>query len=323
MDKIVLFDTSCGSLNLGDYIICDSVERELAPLLNKKYCVRYSTHTPLSGLASRLFRGYPVQTCKEAKYKFICGTNILSTKMISPRPNWSINIFDCSPYKDAICVGCGSGLGSRQIGIYEKLLYKRVLSSKYVHSVRDERTAKMLTGLGLKAVNTGCPTTWALNQEAIDEIYDNTHADAALFTLTDYSKDSAADLAIFRQITKLYRTVYFWPQGPGDYEYAKKIGIIDAVKVISPSFKAYRDFMSVPFDYVGTRLHGGIYALSHGHRAVIIAVDHRAIDMAVTSGIPVVSRGNMNSLIEMIEMWDTPSIHIPKDAIAEWKEQFN
>lgn len=35
MDKIVLFDTSCGSLNLGDYIICDSVERELAPLLNK------------------------------------------------------------------------------------------------------------------------------------------------------------------------------------------------------------------------------------------------------------------------------------------------
>ena len=40
---------------------------------------------------------------------------------------------------------------------------KKSLSSEYIHSTRDELTARYLRELGHQAINTGCPTTWGLN----------------------------------------------------------------------------------------------------------------------------------------------------------------
>lgn len=323
MQNIVLFDTSCGSQNLGDYIINESIEKNLAFLVEGNFCVRYPTHTPLSGMGSRLFGGQVVKICRESRYKFLCGTNLLSDSMLRPHPNWSVNMLDCAPYRGSICVGVGSSVTSARMGLYERALYKRILSSDFVHSVRDERTEMLLRSLGLKAVNTGCPTTWLLDQHAVDIVYDSrARPRAALFTVTDYAKDPKQDSAILQTLLKRYKSVLFWPQGSDDYEYLKELGFLDEVKLVQPSLSAYRNVMSESFDYVGSRLHGGIYALSHGHRTIILAVDHRALDMAKTSGIPVIRRDDAAALAEALDFSETPKLHIPTDRIEAWKKQF-
>lgn len=323
MKNIVLFDTACGSQNIGDYIICESVEKELEYILADNFYVHYATHTPLTGFISRIFADPVIGYCNTASYKFLCGTNLLSTMMLRPHPNWRVNMFDYKPYRNSICVGVGSDVIHGHMHGYEKQLYKRILSKQYVHSVRDERTAKMLKGLGFKAVNTGCPTTWSLNLQTIENSYGTEKPDAVLFTLTDYAKDKERDIAILDILLHRYETVLFWPQGAQDFEYMKQLGKLNDVKLISPNLKSYQTLMSEPFDYVGTRLHGGIYALAHGHRTVIMAVDHRAKDMALTSGIPVISREDFDALYTALEFHEPPSLHIPYDAIAEWKSQFS
>ena len=47
MEKIVLLEPCISSLNLGDYIIVDSVKRELAFLLNDAFVVEQPTQTPI------------------------------------------------------------------------------------------------------------------------------------------------------------------------------------------------------------------------------------------------------------------------------------
>lgn len=47
MKKIVMFDTSYGTQNVGDFIINEAINRQLDELLNKNFIVRYSTHTPI------------------------------------------------------------------------------------------------------------------------------------------------------------------------------------------------------------------------------------------------------------------------------------
>lgn len=321
---IVLFDTAAGSQNLGDYIINNCVQSELSFLLDSCFSVRYSTHTPLSGLGSRLFNGEAIRMCRNADYKFLCGTNLLSNAMLRPHPNWSVNIFDCAPYKGSVCVGVGSSIIASHFGAYEKLLYNRILSHDFIHSVRDERTARILTDMGFKALNTGCPTTWSLVQEDVNRAYEQrVRPSSVLFTLTDYAPDAASDTRILDRLLESYKHVLFWPQGSNDLRYMSKLGYLDKVEPIAPTLAAYERLMSKPFDYVGTRLHGGVFALSHGHRTIIIAVDHRAKDMAVTSGIPVVPRNDFATFEQGLEFNTIPELHIPREAINEWKAQFS
>lgn len=322
--NIVLFDTSIGSQNLGDYIINECIEKELSYLLDDCFCVRFPTHTPVSGLASRLFGGEAIRMCRKADYKFLCGTNLLSNSMVRPHPNWSVSILDCSPYAGSVCLGVGSAMVRSRFGLYENLLYKRILSSRYIHSVRDERTERVLTDMGFRALNTGCPTTWSLRQGEVEKAYvSEARRHAALFTLTDYAPDKSCDTHILDCLFEKYEKVFFWPQGSGDLDYIKELGYYDRVEIVPPTLPAYRRIMSEPFDYVGTRLHGGVYALSHGHRTIIIAVDHRAKDMAKTSGIPVVSRGDFSALSKALEFDRPPDLHIPHDKINQWKAQFS
>ena len=56
-------------------------------------------------------------------------------------------------------------------------------------------------------------------------------------------------------------------------------------------------------EYIGTRLHGGIRALQHGRRTMIIAVDGRAMEKKKDIHLPVVDRNTLDAdqLHEIIE----------------------
>ena len=75
-------------------------------------------------------------------------------------------------------------------------------------------------------------------------------------------------------------------------------------------------------DYVGTRLHGGIRALQHGRRSLIIAIDNRAREMHKDFNIPVLERDEIEKLEDWICGESTTDIRIPIDEIERFLGQF-
>ena len=74
-----------------------------------------------------------------------------------------------------------------------------------------------------------------------------------------------------------YNEVFFWPQGVDDYNFLLMFKNIEKITALSASKDAFQTYLKEnDTDYVGTRLHGGIYAMRHGRRAIIIAIDERA-----------------------------------------------
>lgn len=322
MKSVVLFDTSYGSLNLGDFIIEEAITREMDYLLKDVFCVRYPTHTPISHNLQSLVPVLSTRTCRAADYKFICGTNIVKNTLIRFARDWSINLINASLYANSVLIGCGRELNATRLDLYTKHLYRKVLSRDLVHSVRDDRTADFLDSLGYKVAVTGCPTTWALSNDAVQATYAKPTPDSVLLTLTDYAKSPKDDARLIDMLLGRYRHVLYWPQGSRDYDYIRELGYLERVEIVSPSFKAYQNVMARDFDYVGTRLHGGVFALRNGHRTIILSVDNRASDMAKTTGLPVLPRQDIHGIEESLDRNAAPHLNIPTDVINTWKAQF-
>ena len=111
--------------------------------------------------------------------------------MLTHFPQWNINLFNYQPLKGSILVGVGAGKGSK-VNTYTKILYSKVLSHRFIHSVRDERTKDILEDMGFKAINTGCASLWLLTPEFCKDI-PTTKADEVVFTLTHHAKNFEKD----------------------------------------------------------------------------------------------------------------------------------
>ena len=320
MKKIVLFEPSISSLNLGDYIIVDSVKRELSSILNDSYVIEQPTQTPVMHFYQK--KDPRLKLSRDSDYKFVCGSNLIWQNMFSLNPQWNINIFNCTNIIGSILVGVGSGTTRKKMNLYTKHLYQKVLSKKYIHSVRDEATCNRLKSIGINAINTGCVTTWCLTKEHCKKI-PVSKSNNVVFTLTDYQKDEKSDKQLIEILINNYKDVYYWPQGVGDYEYINHLGYSSKIKIISPSLEAMRKLLlSGDIDYVGTRLHGGIFAMQNYVRSIIIIVDNRAREMKERYNLPTIERNNIDDLTKMISSsWKT-NININEEAISKWKGQF-
>lgn len=322
MDKIIYFDTSAGTLNLGDEIINFYFKQEMEPILNDNFIVRVPTHLPTSHIYQNNKKNPLFRYSKEAKYKFIAGTNILSTNQLGLCPNWNINIFNSIIYKNSILVGCGMGSEKDNFNIYTKILYSKVLSKKYIHSTRDERTKETLERNGYKAINTGCITLWSINKSLCDSI-PKQKKNSVVFTLTDYCKDSRRDKQLIKILKDSYKYIYFWPQGSGDMEYINNIENTKDIIIIPPSLENYEKLLrKKEVDYIGTRLHAGIFAIRHGIRSIILIIDNRARDMKKTYNLPSMEREDIDNLKYTINSDITTDIRIDNKKIQKWKNQF-
>ena len=322
MDNIVVFDTSQGTQNLGDYIIMDSINREMNFIFKYNFVTRYSTHTPIARSYQNLHEGMILRVLKKSKYKFIGGTNIFKNSLFNINPDWNINIFNIKFYKDSIAVGCGSGLNAPKMNLYTKYIYKKILNPNIIHSTRDERTKEMLEGLGFKAINTGCPTLWGLTNEHCKKIATK-KADSVIFTLTDYSKKSEKDQKLIDILNNNYKKVYFWVQGAEDYEHYKTLKNTGKIEIIYPNLEDYAKILDTGVDYIGTRLHAGIFAMQHYCRTIIIAIDERARDMDKTYNLQCINRENIeNELEKRINSKFETKINIDISKIEKWKNQF-
>lgn len=322
MKKCIVFDTSIGSLNIGDQIINESFYKEKVSALEESFIVKYPTHTPVSHFYQNTKFNRFYRYVKSCDYKFIIGTNLLSSNMFEPWPNWNVNIFNYKPYVDSILVGVGYN-GEKKANFYTKTLYKRMFSKEYVHSTRDEKTKEILEELGFKAINTGCPTFWGLTKEHCSKI-PTKKAKKVIFTLTDYCKDVKNDQELINILNSNYDEVMYWVQGSNDLEYFKTLKNIEKIKIIPPILERYKEELSKgEVDYVGTRLHAGIFAMQNYCRTIILIVDNRARDIKATYNIVALERENLaNNLEKMINKEFDTQINIKEDKINEWKSQF-
>ena len=96
----------------------------------------------------------------------------------------------------------------------------------------------------------------------------------------------------------------------------------DKIQVVSPDVGSLSNlFISGNIDYVGTRLHAGIFAMQHKIRSVILVVDNRAADMAFTYNLNTIQRDDPK-LKQVINSELITDVHIDEDAIESWKCQF-
>lgn len=326
MKKNIIFDPSYGTLNMGDLIIVESTLSQMKEIIGGDFNIRLSSHQPPLHFHQILLKNIYKEPFKTAKNKFILGSNLLFKEFIFSRKRpWNIHFLTSRYINDVILVGVGSNKNNRKPNWYTKKLYQKVLSSEYIHSVRDEDTLKYVNQvLGLEAINTGCATMWSLTPDHCSTIK-RTKSTNVVFTLTDYARDVELDRFLINTLIDQYEDVYFWPQRSEDYKYLSELDVdLNGIRVLDNSLESYKIILEMgDIDYVGSRLHGGIFALQHKVRTIIIAVDHRALNKKRDYNLPVIKREETKKeLIKQINDEFETIISIDSEKIARWKNQF-
>lgn len=327
MKNILVLDTSVASANKGDDIIMECVRKELQFLLNDNFEYTLPTHVSPFHWYQVWRNSYSVQSYANCELKFIGGSNILCKNLLTHYPQWNINWFNCKPLAGSIGVGVGAGAGE-QTNWYTRKMYQRVLSHDYYHSVRDERTKDFVESLGLKAINTGCVAMWMLTPDLCKTIPAQ-KSDRVVFTLTrravHYNEDiyDEDDQFLINILKENYDEVFFWPQGINDFKYLHNYRNIEGITILPASKDAYDEFLTNnETDYVGTRLHGGIYAMRHGRRSIIIAIDERAREINKANNLNCLDKHEIRNLHELINSEIKTGITMDFHAINQWKSQF-
>lgn len=332
MKKILLFDTALATTNIGDEIIFQSVKEGLNPIIENASIYRMGTHVENYSPFQMFLHKYIYSDKKiklineEADFKFICGTNMLVDNLFRPRAQFMLNPTNKSLYFDSVLVGVGRVADYSEFkNSFTKRLYLSILSTKYKHSVRDEATKHILEDIGINCINTGCPTLWNFTSEKCNQI-PSYKAENVIFSVSGYEsqRDPINDKCMLECLKQNYKKMYAWIQTAVDEEYLLNlINVKDYnIKFVYSleMFNKIADFGNV--DYIGTRLHGGIYAMQHNVRSLIIAIDERAVGFHESNNIPILKRENMASLDSVINDVLVTEIKLNRDAIDEFLIQF-
>jgi hypothetical protein len=147
--------------------------------------------------------------------------------------------------------------------------------------------------------------------------------DQALLMLTDYAPAPAADHALIDLLRRRYSKLFYWPQGSEDLAYLRQLG--SDVEIVPPGLDALKGFLGPragSLDYVGTRLHGGIFCIRHGIRSLVLSIDNRAAEIARDTGLPCAQRGDLDSIERWIGSTAPTRLTMPADNIEAWRRQF-
>ena len=327
MKQVLLFDTALNTSNLGDEIIYDDCKKGLSSVLDEALIFRMATHVVnySSYQLIRMEDGKITRLCDWADYKFVCGTNLLTDKLWRVNPQWMVNPINARLYKDCILVGVGKISEYDKPNRYTSNIYKKILSRKYKHSVRDSATKKVLNDLGFDAINTGCPTLWGFDRDKCAAIPTG-KAENVIFTVSGYNKQRAPqqDKRMIQILKENYNKLYLWVQTVMDERYFKEL-MSDTPVEVTPiySLNKYKEILlKGNVDYVGTRLHGGVYAMQNNVRSMVIAIDQRSRGFHEDNNLPILEREDIEKLESLVHSeWKT-DIRIDNDAINEFVSQF-
>lgn len=310
-NSIVLLNTEIGSDNLGDCVIMRHCREEL-----KKIFPSYDFHEVASHLPASQ---EDMNMLMKAKAVIVCGTNFLSARM-ELKSVWKYT--DGMRYiPNLVLMGVGAG-GYGEFSPYTKVFLRHLLRNSFPHSVRDEYTLKQLNSIGIyNVLNTNCVTLWGGVSHLCDSI-PQIKSDSVIFTVTGYYNDIQHDAMLIKILRRNYKTLYFWPQGATDLDYLKANFDLKNVVILERTLEAYESCLKAEkVDYVGSRLHGGIHAIYHKRRTIILSVDNRAREIGRDTNVPVLEMASINeSLEEKIRATWKTEIHVNERVIEQWEQ---
>jgi len=304
------------STNLGDCIIHDAVKEVLSGLFPLAYLEWLSTHQELS-------ETHMSSLCA-ADMVVVGGSNLLGNDQFYLHKirwfrQWKITLQQARRLR-VVLLGVGWRRYEGPLRGEMRDIVRSALSPDALHSVRDGYTSEKLREAGIaNVINTSCPSVWALAGRKIA----GSKCDTVLTMLCDYKPSPITDWRLLRLLRRLYRDVVLWPQGEKDIWYLTRLGFAKTIRVLDRSFEALEHFLkNNECDYVGNRLHGGLACVRAGKRALILAVDNRAAEIAKDIGLPCAGRHERKRISEWIHTPCDVRLHIPEGAIQEWKSQF-
>lgn len=321
-ENILLLDPSIGTSNVGDEIIMECALEELKFVIAERFTYHLPTHVSSFHWYQIWRNSLAVQKYDNCRYKFVCGSNLLMKDMLTHYPQWNLNLWNYKPFAGCVLVGVGASAGEKT-NSYTRKLYNKLLSKDFLHSVRDERSKEFLSELGIGALNTGCVTMWKLTPEFCRTI-PTKKASRVVFTLTASSKPLESDQKMIDILQRNYEKVYFWVQGDKDKEYFEKYQNTEGIIVVPPTKHAYHTLLSEEdIEYVGTRLHAGVYAMRHSKRAIIIVIDERAREINKGNNLVCMERAEVETQLEpLINSEFNTEIKMPFAEIEKWRSQF-
>lgn len=322
--NILLFDTAIGTYNQGDIIIMESCLKAMEPLFNSHYVFRLGTHLQNFGLQHYIGKNSKYSFARNCDYKFILGTNIFSTNLLRSIGQWPITPISKNIYKNVIMMGVGITKPSVPLTKYSQMIYQNILRKDVIHSVRDEKSKHVMETIkGVSVLNTGCPTLWQLDEAACEKIPVGKSKNVVM-TLSGQTKyrDIPSDQKLISIVEKQYDKIYFWAQTKEDIPYFNLFEHNKDVSFIY-SLQEYKKVLhNACVDYVGTRLHGGIFAMQQGVRSIIIEIDHRAKGFHETNNLVTIPRESIEQVEYKINSTFKTEIHLRNKEIKEWISQF-
>lgn len=312
--QISVLDSSIAAYNIGNRIIMDAVFDHLTEMFQNDFIIPL----PMMDI-KRNARRY----AELSDVLFVGGTNVLNSDIYHYR-QWDLDFHNIIRLKRIVLMGTGWWkYENRPINRYTRWAFSKVLSHDYIHSVRDSYTQNRLNDIGIKSINTGCPTLWKITPEIVKVINTKGKANEVVVTVTDYSENCKRDKLLIDYCSNCYDKVHVFIQGTNDYNYINSIGTWKNLEYISPQIPKLNAILeSGKVDYIGTRLHAGIRALQKGVRSYIIAIDNRSKEMSRDFGLPILEPESLNDLDKIIEGEYHIDLNIPYDNIREWKSQF-
>ena len=311
---ISVLDSSIAAYNIGNRIIMEAVLEHLTEIFPYDFIISL----PMEDI-KRNARRY----AELSAITFVGGTNVLNCDIYHYR-QWDLDFHNIIRLKRFVLMGTGWWKYENQaITRYTQWAFNRILSHDYIHSVRDSYTQNRLNEIGIKSINTVCPTLWRITPEIVSDINNKTKAKEVIVTITDYDKNYKRDQLLIDSCCRCYDKVYVFIQGTGDYDYINSIGTWENIEYIPPQIHKYDALLErKKVDYIGTRLHAGIRALQKGIRSYIISIDNRSKEMARDFGLPTLETEKLNDLDKIIESPYHITLNIPYDNIKKWKSQF-
>lgn len=301
-------------VNLGDQLIVRSVRHVLEDLCGFEIAARVSS--------LRRLRRDDRERLGECDFVIVAGTNLLSSNMNEYR-QWMVSLRDTLSIRNVILLGVGWWQYQPAPNFYTRLLLKQILSKRRLHSVRDNYARRQLNAAGIHNVlNTSCPTLWGLTPE-LQRGIPSAKAIEVLTTVTCYNKNPEQDGKLLALLHECYSRVHFWPQGDGDAEYAQSLS--SKISLLPADITKAADFLErhPDLDYVGTRLHGGIFAIQNGKRSLILAIDNRAAEIGKDVNLKVIDRSDLAAIKNWVYSDHVTDIRVPVDDIRRWINQFH
>lgn len=124
-------------------------------------------------------------------------------------------------------------------------------------------------------------------------------------------------------VTKIYKNDNIWHHGVNDLNSLHEFGWCDKMHIIPPWLNEYTiSLINIDVDYIDIRLHTGIRALQNKHRALIIGIDNRAIELSKNYNLPLVPESGVHKIQYYICRYDDFKFDVLHEQIHVWKGQF-